>query len=146
MRNLVKINAGIFSLQILAYVVVSVAGGSVGLSKIAMAIIAMAIAAAAIMLEMAREKFDEEADNLAITFIAVASAILQFPRDFLPGATDTIVVLMAFACVLFAVHRERHDGESLMGCFATAIPGMGILIGGAILSYRWLRRFYVSSG
>lgn len=107
-------------------------------ARIVEALIAVGVAVAAGLFMLVGDELDKEVRNLTILLLAVSAAIIQLPRGLVPS--DNIVVLGAFACLPVAVWRERVESESIFWCFVTAIPGIGILIGGVILFYRWLRR------
>lgn len=140
MKKLWKTNTAIFSLQILGYVITIVFfdEGNIEKARIVESLIAVGVAVAAGLFMLVGDELDKEVRNLTILLLAASAAIIQLPRDLIPG--DSIMVFGAFACLPVAVWRERVENESIFWCFVTALPGTGIFIGGIILFYRWLRR------
>jgi len=150
MLKLWKTGSAIFLLQWLGYFVVAgfLDEGNVEKARVVEAIIAAGISISAGLLALVGEKIVKEIDSLTICLLAAAAAIIQLPRDLIPGLTgiDNLAVLSAFMCILVAVWRERKESESILGCFATAIPGLGMFIGGVILLYRrWQQHRHVSA-
>jgi hypothetical protein len=140
MFNLWKTGTAIFLLQLVGFAISYdiFDKGNVEMAKVVEAIIAAGIALTAGLFIIVEARMDEKVGSPTIFLLAVAAAVIALPRGIIPA--DTIIVLVAGAFLLMAVMLERVENESILGCFFATIPGLGTIIGGAILLYRWYFR------
>lgn len=146
MFNLWKTGTAIFLLQLVGFAVSYDVfdKGNVEMAKVVESIIATGIALTAGIFIIVEERMDEKVDSSTIFLLAVAAAVIALPRGIIPA--DAVIILIAGAFLLMAVMLERAENESILACFATTIPGLGMIVGGLILLYRqWRKHCKVSA-
>ncbi|MBU6388276.1 hypothetical protein KGQ72_00090 [Patescibacteria group bacterium] len=147
MLKLCKVNAAVFLPMLLGFYIsyVFFDKGNVETARVVWSIVAAGIALAAGVFAAAGARLDEKIDSVTISLVASAYAMIEMPRDLLPGAVDSSALVMAVVFLLVAAERERLKEESILGCVGILIPGYGAFIGAPILFYKGRRRQKISA-